>query len=98
MTDMHREAKLAAEALAHLYVWASVVDILEGGSTPSRQDAKASKEVNRVIKIAKSECNRMVTIHDKHIAALRYRDEQRCECAYTCKFCRDEQEKDNGDV
>jgi hypothetical protein len=27
-------------------------------------------------------------------AAMRYRDEQaRCECAYTCKFCRDEQEK-----
>lgn len=76
MTDMHREAVKASEALAHLYVWYSVVSILEGSSTPDRQDATASKAVNRVIDIAKREGVRLVAIHDKHIAALRYRDEQ----------------------
>lgn len=29
-------------------------------------------------------------------AALRYRDEHHCDCAHTCKFCRDEQEKGDG--
>jgi len=73
---MHREASKAAEALAHLYVWDSVISILEGGSTPDRQDAKSAKAVARVINTAKRECERLLAIHDKHMAAMRYRDEQ----------------------
>lgn len=76
MTDMHREANKAAEALAHLYVWDTVVSILEGSATPSRQDAKSSKEVDKVICIARRECQRLLVIHDRHIAAIRHLTEQ----------------------
>lgn len=63
-------AKKAAEAMAHLYVWGSVIDMMEGGSTPGRQDATAQRAVDATINRAQRECQRLLKIYDRHMAAI----------------------------
>lgn len=69
-TSLIGHAKRAAEASAHLYVWAAVTDILEGSATPGRHDAAANRAVSRVIAISKKEQDRCLRDYDKALAVL----------------------------
>lgn len=52
-----------AEALAELYVWDTVVSILEGSTAPRSWRGQAA--ASRVIKSAKQEIQRLIAIYDK---------------------------------
>lgn len=69
MTDAVKHAKAAAKAEAYLYVWAAVVQLLEGPTSPDR-DMKAIKPINRVIAIAKKEQQRLLAKYDGELAKI----------------------------
>lgn len=69
MTDAVKHAKAAAKAEAYLYVWAAVVQLLEGPTSPDR-DMKAIKPINRVIAIAKKEQQRLLAKYDGELAKV----------------------------
>lgn len=69
MADAVKHAKAAARAEAHLYVWAAVVQLLEGPTSPDR-DMKAIKPINRVIAIAKKEQQRLLAKYDGELAKV----------------------------
>ncbi len=69
MTDAVKHAKAAAKVEAHLYVWAAVVQLLEGPTSPDR-DMKAIKPINRVIAIAKKEQQRLLAKYDGELAKV----------------------------
>lgn len=68
--DARAHARKAAETMAHMYVWETVLSILHGSATPDRQDAKAGREVQRVTRIARSEIKRLAGFYDEHFAAI----------------------------
>jgi hypothetical protein len=70
VTEALKQAKAAAKAEAHLYVWGVVVDILEGSATPGRSDARGASAVDRVIKIARKEQARLLAAHDAALTHL----------------------------
>lgn len=69
MADARKHAKTAAKAEAHLYVWATVVAILESGASPDR-DRAAIAPINRVIAIAKKEQQRLLAKYDSELAKV----------------------------
>lgn len=69
MADAVKHAKTAAKAEAHLYVWAAVVQLLEGPTSPDR-DMGAIKPINRVIAIAKKEQQRLLAKYDAELAKI----------------------------
>lgn len=69
MTDAVKRAKAAAKAQAHLYVWATVVGILEGSASP-HGDRAAIAPINRVIAIAKKEQQRLLAKYDRELAKV----------------------------
>jgi hypothetical protein len=70
MAGERKAAKVAAEALAHLYVWGAVIDIMEGGASPDRGDISADADVRRVVAIARKQTQRLLKIHDKAMEKL----------------------------
>lgn len=64
MADHSKHVRSASKSEAHLYVWGAVIDILEGGSTPGRSDARGASAVDQVIKIARKEQGRLLAAHD----------------------------------
>ncbi|MBN5108838.1 hypothetical protein JY464_07085 [Stenotrophomonas maltophilia] len=69
MADAIKHAKAAAKAEAHLYVWETVVAILEGSASPDR-DRAAIAPINRVIAIAKKEQQRLLAKYDAELAKV----------------------------
>lgn len=69
MTDAVMHAKAAAKAEAHLYVWDTVVAILESGASP-HGDRAAIAPVSRVIAIAKKEQQRLLAKYDGELAKV----------------------------
>jgi hypothetical protein len=69
MADPIKHAKAAAKAEAHLYVWAAVVALLEGSTSPDR-DRAAVKQVDRVVAIAKKEQQRLLAKYDSEMACI----------------------------
>lgn len=60
--------KSAAKAMAALYTWETVVSILEGPADPGRMGRRESRDVQRVIKIAKAAQLRMLNKYDRDVA------------------------------
>lgn len=52
-----------------MYVWAAVVQLLEGSTSPDR-DMQAIKPINRVIAIAKKEQQRLLAKYDTELAKV----------------------------
>lgn len=69
MTNL-KNAKLAAQAEAGLYVMGAVVAMLEGGVTPGGPDGIAST-AKKIIVLAKREQQRQLKRMDKHRALIR---------------------------
>lgn len=69
MGDIKSRAKVAAEALAHLYVYDTVVEILEGSTAPDR-DASAVKPVERIVAICKKEQQRLLRKYDRAMEGI----------------------------
>lgn len=58
-------AKKAASAMAELYVWSAIAEILEGGTAPrSRAGQKAA---SRMIAASNKQAQRCLRDYDKHI-------------------------------
>lgn len=70
MADHSKQVRAASKSEAHLYVWGAVIDILEGGSTPGRSDARGASAVDQVIKIARKEQGRLLAAHDAALMQL----------------------------
>lgn len=69
MADFKSRAKTATEALAHLYVYGTVVEILEGSTAPDR-DASAIKSVKRIVAICKKEQQRLLKKYDRAMEGI----------------------------
>lgn len=69
MADAVKHAKAAAKAEAHLFVWATVIAILESGASPDR-DRAAIAPINRVIAIARKEQQRLLAKYDAELAKI----------------------------
>ena len=69
MTNL-KNAKLAAQAEAGLYVMGAVVAMLEGGVTPGGPDGIAST-AKKIIALAKREQQRQFKRMEKHRALIR---------------------------
>ncbi len=69
MADAIKHAKAAAKAEAHLFVWATVIAILESGASPHR-DRTGIAPINRVIAIAKKEQQRLLAKYDGELAKV----------------------------
>lgn len=63
-------AKKAAKAEAALWVWASVVEILVGSSSPDRGVPETRPAVLQVLKIANTECQRCLAVYDAALATI----------------------------
>lgn len=70
MADHSKHLRAASKSEAHLYVWGAVIDILEGGSTPGRSDARGASAVDQVVKIARKEQGRLLAAHDAALMHL----------------------------
>lgn len=53
-----------AQALAELYVWGAVIEIMEGSTSPrSRSGQKAA---TRIVQTAKRECQKLIAEYDSN--------------------------------
>lgn len=70
MAEHSKQVRAASKSEAHLYVWAAIIDILEGSATPGRSDARGASAVDQVIKIAREEQGRLLAAHDAALMQL----------------------------
>jgi hypothetical protein len=60
-------AELASKAMAELYVWSAIQEILEGGTSP--RSPQGQRTARRVIATCQRESQRLLREYDKHIEA-----------------------------
>lgn len=66
--SFHKTLRTSQKAMADLYIWSAVVDLLEGSSTPSAHHHAATA---KVIAIAKAQSQKALTRMDEADARLK---------------------------